>query len=220
MRRYMDARYIPYIRTRYREPAGRSIPAGAFFRDSVVFIRYILCIACLVLTLINIGNKYKSAVLTITESHIMNIINEHIDNGVARAKSSFRESDFIVINNRGEKVLSVKNDVLNAGELALALSESILAELKNIEHKLLKRNFGGIMENGMLASLVINAPIRIVPVGKVSVTPEFSTENSKENQKVHRLSMEISVKIKILFPFHREERQINRVFVISETIIP
>jgi len=221
MRRYMEARYIPYIRTRQRRAIGRSIPVRGRMQNAAIFIRYILCLVCLILTLCNIVNKYNNAVLTVTENSIITLINDYIDSCVINAKNSFSDNDFIeILNNRDSRTFSIKNDVVDANNMALVLSESILSELKNMDRKIIKKNSGGIIENGILASIVVNAPIRVVPIGKIDVTPEFTIEESVKNQKVHRLKMNISVKIKIIFPFHREEKHINRVITVSETIIP
>ncbi|NLY18117.1 MAG: hypothetical protein GX045_04015 [Clostridiaceae bacterium] len=220
MRKYMESRYIPYIRTRYRETSGRCFQVRAHIQNALVFVRYIMCMVFLILTLCNIYNKYNNAASAVIENNIISIVNECIDNEVIKARKSFRENDFLIISkNRNGKVLSVKNDVIGANEFALALSENILSGLENTDNNKIKKNFGGIMENGILASFIMNAPVRIVPTGKVNVTPEFSMENAGENQKVHRLKMEISVKIKIFLPFHRVERRIERVFIVSETII-
>lgn len=221
MRRHMEFRYIPYIKVRYRTRAGRSIPMRSYYRNAMAYIRCILCIACLILSLNNIARKYETAVLNVTESNIISLIDDYIDKGVLITKNSFRENDLIkMIRNSDGKIISIKNDVVNANILASVVSENILSELKSIKPQKKNRYTGGIIENGILNSFLMYVPHKIIPVGKVNVTPEFTVENLGSNQIMHRLKIETSVKIRIIFPFHREEKLIKRVIILFETIIP
>jgi len=223
MRRYTEARYIPYVRVRYRTRSSRSYPVKVSVQDIAIFVRYIMCIVCLVLTLSNIGNKFNAVASSITENNVADCINDYIDRGVLETKKSYKDDDFIIIQkNSDDRVLSIKNDVANANLLASVLSDRIFSGIKSIERKNMKMysdSIGDFFENGILTSLMMNIPYKIVLVGKVNVIPEFTAENLNANQKIHRLKMNTSVKIKIIFPFYRKEKLIDRVIVISETII-
>ncbi|MDD4295486.1 MAG: sporulation protein YunB [Ruminiclostridium sp.] len=223
MRRYTEARYIPYVRVRYRTRSGRSFPVKVSFQDIAIFMRYIMCIVCLILTLSNLVNKFNTVASSISENNVVDCINDCIDRGVPDTKKSYMNDDFIIIQKSSDnRVLSIKNDVANANWLASALSDRIFSDINNIERKNMKvytDSSGIFFENGILSSLMMKIPYKVVPDGKVNVTPEFTVENLNTNQKIHRLKMNISVKIKIIFPFYRKEKLINRVIVISETII-
>ncbi len=220
MRRFMDSRYIPYIRVRHRKAPMRSIPVKAHYKNAMVYIRYILCLICLFLTFSNAVNKYCVEVSNIANNNVCSFVEDYIDKAIATAKKGYSEYDLIkVFKNTEGKMLSVKNDVIMANELSLTLSEEILATIKRIENKKIKMYSGSYFENGIFASLILHIPHRIVPVGKIVVTPEFTMEETDSNQVIHRLKMEASIRIKILFPFYKEEKHITKSIIVSETII-
>lgn len=220
MRKYSEARYIPYIRVRQKSVSRGKIPANAYFGNIIVSIRNLLCAACLVLTLINAGNKLDLIFSGIIENNAVEIVNEFIDKGIYNAKNYYIGNDFFVISqNTDSQLISVKNDVMEAKLFASVLSECIYNEIKAMEHVKYRNITPAISENGLLASVLIKIPYRIVSMGKVKVTPVFSVEKNGFNQTIHRLEMDISLNIGINISLLRKQKFIRKIILISETVI-
>lgn len=220
MRKYSYDRYIPYIRTRYRYRTGLSVQAEAFIRKLTVLFRIVICVIFLAAAFGGIGKNFSEAVDNISEYKAAQLVNEYIDRGVLSASEQYQQKNFVLVGyNSDGTVTSVEVDAIEVNRFAALLSESIQKEIKEREHEKIKVPLGSVTGKKLLSSLGLSIPYRIIPEGKVSVTPESVFQDVGINQTVHKLKMNVSVKVKILFPLVNKEESIDREIIVSETVI-
>ncbi len=220
MRRYTDTRYIPYLRTRYKAHVRWNAPVGTCIRDLILLLRFIIFITCVIFALNSFGKNFFSAVQNVSEYKTAQLVNEYIDNGVLEATNLYQEHCFAFVEyNTDGGVSSLETNAISINQFAAHLSDSILKQIKRNENVKIKAPLGALSGNGLLSSLGFSVPYRIVPSGKITVAPKSSFESAGINQTVHRLNMEVSVKVKILFPILGKEEEIKRNILISETVI-
>jgi len=220
MRKYSYNRYMPYMRVRFRSHPCTGYANNTFIRDFAIFFRIIICIACLVAAISSIGNNFYAAVENISEYKAAQLVNEYIDLGILSASSLFADKSFVeVIYDKYGKVTSIETNGIEINRFASVLSESIQKEIKKREYEKIKVPLGSIAGNKLLASFGFSIPYRIIPDGKVSVSPQSVFEDAGINQTVHKLKMNVSVKVKILFPLMNREETIDREVIVSETVI-
>lgn len=221
MRRFTEARYVPYLRTRYRPRRRWNAQVNTSVRDFGIFLRFVMFIAFLVVAVNGIGNHFKTAVENVGEYKVSELVNEYIDRGVLKATGAYRDKSFITVGRGGDgKVVSVETNTMEVNRFAAELSECILEEIKSREHEKIKIPLGAIKGgNSLLSSFGFTVSYRIVPAGKVTVIPGSELENAGINQTIHRLTMEVSVQVRVLFPFIKKEDEIKRNVLVSETVI-
>lgn len=220
MRRYTDARYDPYIRTRIRCGAGLRFRVKPAVIGFVRLARSVLCLFCLVIALNGMLNNFQEAIEKICEYKVAQLVNEYIDRAVLEATAVYPEKDLVeVVRNPQGKVTSVETDAMGVNRFAALLSESILRQLKEKETEEIKAPFGALSGNGLLSSMGFSIPCRIIPAGKVTVSPLSGFSDAGMNQTVHRLQMDVSVYVRILFPLMKREEAVKRTVIISETVI-
>lgn len=220
MRKYSYDRYMPYIRARYRSHPRMNIINNTSIRDFALFFRIIICAVCLVAAINSLGKNFYDAVGNISEYKAAQLVNEYIDNGVLSASSLYQGKSFVTVGyNRDGMVTSVETDGIEVNRFASILSESIQMEIKEREHEKIEVPLGSVTGIKLLSSFGFTIPYRIIPAGKVLVTPQSVFEDAGINQTVHKLKMNVSVKVKILFPLINREEKIDREIVVSETVI-
>lgn len=220
MRRYMQDRYAPYLRVRYKTHQGGSIRSNPQFRSFALMLRFVLFVACFVFALNGMTDRFRDAVENICEYKVSQLVSEYIDRGVLNATDQYSDISFVhVARNPEGNVTSVETDAIEVNRFAAVLSESILEEIKNREHDKIEAPLGALTGNGLLSSLGFSVPYRIIPVGKVTVSPISSFDDSGYNQTIHRLQMEVSVNVRILFPLMKREEAVKRTVIVSETVI-
>lgn len=220
MRRDAQARYSPYLRVRYRTRqfgSVRSIPAARRF---VLMIRFILCVAGFVFALNGMTDHFRGAVQNICEYKVSQLVSEYIDKGVMQATSLYPDKSFVHVGRNPQgHVTSVETDAIEVNRFAAVLSENILQEMQKREREKIKAPLGAFTGNGLLSALGFSIPYRIIPAGKVTVSPVSGFDHSGINQTVHRLQMEVSVNVRILFPLMKREEVVKRTVIVSETVI-
>jgi len=220
MRKYSYERYMPYMRARIRSNPRLKYVNSSLICEFAVFFRIVLFAACLLAAISSIGKNFYNAVENISEYKAAQLVNEYIDHGVLSASSLFDGKSFVkVIYNKDGMVTSVETDGIEVNRFASLLSESILKEIKEREYEKIKVPLGSVTGKNLLSSLGFSIPYRVIPSGKVSVTPQSVFQEAGINQTVHKLKMNVSVKVKILFPFIDREETINREIIVSETVI-
>jgi len=208
------------MRVRYRNRPRINILNGTFKRDFFSFFRMVICTVFLVAVINSIGKNFYAAVENISEYKAAQLVNEYIDMGVLSVSSLYQDKSFVIVgyNNDGV-VTSVETDTIEVNRFASILSESIQKEIKKREYEKIKVPLGSVTGRKLLSSFGFSIPYRIIPGGKVSVTPQSVFQDAGINQTVHKLKMNVSVKVKVLFPFISMEEKIDREIIISETVI-
>lgn len=220
MKRFTEARYIPYLRTRYRTRVHYGVPMGMAIKEFFFFFRIVVCITCLVLTIRSASGHFYEAVKNTSEYQAVQLMNTYIDDGVLKTTSNYDDNIFIHIgkNNKGQ-VISVETNTMEVNRFAAQLSENILEGIKQNEKVRIKAPIGSSSGSGLFSSFGFFIPYRIVPAGKVYVKPESIFKSAGINQTVHRLKMKVIVEVKILFPLMGKVEKMERDILISETVI-
>lgn len=220
MRRYTQARYAPYLRVRGRTPQFGSVRLIPAVRNFVLLLRFVLCVVCFVFALNGMTDHFRGAVENICEYKAAQLVGEYIDRGVLQATSLYPEKNFVHIERSPQgQVTSVETDAIEVNRFAAVLSESILKEMQKREREIIKAPLGAFTGNGLLSALGFSIPYRVVPAGKVTIAPVSGFDHSGINQTVHRLQIEVSVNIRILFPLMKREESVKRTIILSETVI-
>lgn len=220
MKKYAYERYMPYIRTRYRNRSRINVSNGTFKRDFALLFRMFICISFLIATIGSIGKNFYAAVENISEYKAAHLVNEYIDSGVLSTSKQYQGKSFVSVGyNKDGMVTSVETDSIEVNRFASLLSENIQEEMKAREYEKIKVPLGSVTGNKLLSSLGLSIPYRIIPQGKVLVTPQSVFTAAGINQTVHQLKMDVSVKVRILFPLIAKEEKINREIIVSETVI-
>lgn len=220
MRRHMQAKYASYLRMRFRDRPSRSLRSYPQVRSFILFVRFILCSFCFVAALNGMTNHFQEAVQNICEYKVAQLVNEYIDKGVMEATSLYPQKSFVAVSkNPAGQVVSVETDALAVNRFAAVLSDSILKEIKAREHEKIMAPLGALTGSGLLSSLGVSVPYRIIPMGKVTVSPVSGFDDSGINQTIHRLQLEVETKVQILFPLMKREETVRRTLILSETVI-
>lgn len=220
MRRFTQTRYAPYLRVRYRTRQYGSVRSNPRVRNFVLMLRFVLCVVCFVFAVNGMTDHFRGAVENICEYKVSQLVSEYIDRGVLQATSQYPEKSFVhVARDPQGNVTSVETDAIEVNRFAAVLSESILEEIKNREQDKIEAPLGSLTGNGLLSSLGFSIPYRIIPAGKVTVSPVSGFDDSGINQTIHRLQMEVSVNVRILFPLMKREEAVKRTVIVSETVI-
>lgn len=220
MKKYSYDRYIPYIRTRYKNRTRINASNSRFIREFAVFVRFIICVVWLIVSINGMGKYFYLAVENISNYKATQIVNEYINGGVLSVSALYQEKSFVTVGyNKEGMVTSVETDAVEVNRFASMLSESIQREIKSKEHEKIKVPLGAVTGKKLLSSLGLSIPHRIIPVGKVLVTPESVFKDAGINQTVHQLKMNVFVNVKILFPLINKEESIEREIIVSETVI-
>jgi len=220
MKRYLHSRYMPYIRTRYSSYPRTNFVSNTFLRNFSQFFRLILCIAFIVAALGKFINNFSEAVENICEYKAAQLVNEYIDYGVLAASSLFQERNFVsVVYNNDGTVTSIETDGIEVNRFASLISESIQKEIISREHEKITVPLGSVTGVKLLSAFGFSIPFRIIPAGKVKVIPESLFYDGGINQTVHKLKMNVSVNVRILFPMAAREEKIEREIIVAETVI-
>jgi sporulation protein YunB len=163
--------------------------------------------------------NFHSASESICEYKVSQLVNEYIDLGVLKTTGFSSDSFVIVSRNPEGQVTSVETNTMEVNRFAAVLSENILKEIKERQEDKIKAPVGAFTGNGLLSSLGFFISYRVIPEGKVTVSPSSFFDNAGINQTVHRLQMDVLVDVKILFPMMKREERVNRTVIISETVI-
>ena len=190
MRRYTDARYVPYIRTRYRTRPVRNVRANLYVRSFLLLLRSIICVVCFVCAFSSGVKNFHSASESICEYKVSQLVNEYIDLGVLKTTGFSSDSFVIVSRNPEGQVTSVETNTMEVNRFAAVLSENILKEIKERQEDKIKAPVGAFTGNGLLSSLGFFISYRVIPEGKVTVSPSSFFDNAGVNQTVHRLQMD------------------------------
>lgn len=220
MRRFTSTRYVPYLRTRCNVKSRWNTNVRTSVRSFTLFLRLLLCMLCFAFAMSGMIKNFHTAVENISEYKAAQLVGEYIDEGVLAVTDDYFESDFVHIGRNGDgQVTSVETNSIEINRFAASLSESILNAIKEKEHEKIKAPLGTITGTGLLSSVGLSVPYRIIPMGKVTVSPVSSFEDAGINQTIHRLQMEVSVKVRILFPMTKKEEEVKRTVLVSETVI-
>ncbi len=220
MRRSTQARYAPYLRVRYRKRQYGSVRSYPQVRNFILMLRFALCVVCFVFAVNGMTDHFRAAVENICEYKVSQLVSEYIDRGVLQATELYPVKSFVhVARNPQGQITSVETDAIEVNRFAVNLSESILEEIKKRERDEIEAPLGVLTGNGLLSALGFSVPYRIMPVGKVTVSPSSGFDHSGINQTVHRLQMEVSVNVRILFPLMKREESVKRTVIVSETVI-
>lgn len=220
MKRYSEVRYSPYLRMRCRTRRGGSIRSYPQFRSFILLLRFIVTLVCFVVALNGMTDHFREAVQNICEYKASQLVNEYIDRGVLETTSLYPQKSFVVVSRNSEgQVTSVETDAIEVNRFAAILSDKILKEIKAREHERIKAPAGALTGNDLLSSLGFSVAYRIIPAGKVTVSPNSAFDDSGINQTIHRLQMEVEVHVKILFPLMKKEETVKRTVILSETVI-
>jgi len=220
MRKYMYTRYMPYIRAGYRNRPRMNAVKVSFFRDFALFFRIIVFAVCLAAAAGSLSRNFQAAAENICEYKAAQLVNECIDYGVLEAAALYQGKGFVTVGyDSYGTVTSVETDTIEINRFASLLSESIHARIRSLEHEVIKIPLCTVTDSKILSFFGISIPFRIVSAGMASVSPYSAFYDAGINQTVHKLSMSVSVKIKILFPLINREEEIEREIIISETVI-
>ncbi len=220
MRRYMQARYAPYLRVRYKTHQGGGIRFNPQFGSFALMLRFVLFAVGFVFALNGMTDHFREAVENICEYKVSQLVSEYIDRGVLNVADHYSEKSFVHVTRNPEgEVTSVETDAIEVNRFAAFLSDNILKEIKSREHEKIEAPLGALTGNDLLSSLGFSVPYRIIPAGKVTVSPISSFDDSGYNQTIHRLQMEVSVNVRILFPLMKREEAVKRTVIVSETVI-
>lgn len=220
MRKYAQARYIPYLRVRCRTRQRGSVRSMPSARNFILMLRFVLCVVCFVFALNGMTDHFREALENICEYKVSQLVSEYIDRGVLQATSLYPEKSFVHIGrNQQGQVTSVETDAIEVNRFAAVLSENILQEIQKREREKIKAPLGAFTGSSLLSSLGFSVPYRIIPAGKVTVSPVSGFEHTGINQTVHRIQMEVTVNVRILFPLIKREEVVKRTVIVSETVI-
>lgn len=220
MKRYLYGRYMPYIRIRYRKKPRPILFGNAFLHDFAYFLRILLSIVFLIAAFGKLSANFSAAVENICEYKAAHLVNDYIDRGVLAATFAFQDRNFVsVAYNKDGTVASIETNGIEINRFASVLSESIQNEIKSREHERIKVPLGSATGVKLLSSYGFSIPFRIISAGKVKVVPVSQFHDAGINQTVHKLKMNVSVNVKILFPLAAREEKIEREIIVSETVI-
>lgn len=218
MKRCSYGRYIPYVRIRYKSRA--KVLNSASIRNFFCFLKVIICLSCLIAVINRAAGSFHAAVENICEYKAARLVNEYIDYGVLSASDLFEGKSFVSVNYGTDgTVRSVETDGVEVNRFASVLSESIQKEIEARKYEKITVPLGAVTGTVLLSSSGISVPFRIIPEGKVQVTPESVFHDAGINQTIHKLKMNVSVRVKILFPLVNREERIDREIIVSETVI-
>ncbi len=220
MRRLTQASYAPYLRERSRTRQVGGIRTNPKARSIVLLLRFILCVVCFIYAVNGVSDNFRAAVENICDYKASQLVIEYIDKGVLQATKLYPEKNFVyVARNTQGHVTSVETDAIEVNRFAAVLSESILEEIQKRENDKIKVPLGAFTGKGLISSLGFSIPYRIIPAGKVTVSPASGFDASGINQTIHRLQMDVEVSVRILFPLMKREEIIKRTVIVSETVI-
>lgn len=214
MRRYMEPRYVPYLRTRHIRPR------SSYFPRFVIIARLAVFVICFVVFISSAAVKFYKALENTGNQKAIQLVNECIDNSILSDSVKYPVNSFFKVEktNKGG-VASVETSAVNINNYVANVCDNINDEISKKQNQKIEIPIHEITGRSFLVPSGLSIPIRIEPVGTVTVKPESVFEYNEMNKIVHRLNMKVNIRIKILFPIIYREEEITRDILISEIII-
>jgi len=214
MRRYMEPKYVPYLRTRYRQPRKAYLPRFCILLRLVVFI------ISFVILISGAAVKFYKALENTGIRKAIQLVNECIDSSILSASLKYPENDFLEVEktSRGG-VAAIETSAKNINNYTACVYDGILNEISKKQNQKIEVSVKEITGRSFLMPSGLSIPIKIEPVGTIIIKPESVIEYNEMNKAVHRLNMKVNIRIRILLPFISKEEEITRDILISEIII-
>ncbi|NLM27709.1 MAG: hypothetical protein GX211_05965 [Clostridiaceae bacterium] len=214
MRRCMEPRYVPYLRTRYNRSGNAYLPRF------VVIARLFAFIACFIVFISSASVKFYKALESTGNKKAIQLVNEFIDNSILSASAKYPVNGFLEVEktNKGE-VTSIKTSAVEINSYTAYVCDYINEEISKKQNQRINISIHEITGRSLLLPSGLSIPIKVEPVGTVKVKPETVSEYNEMNKTVHRLNMKVKIRFKILFPLFYKEEEIIRDILISEIVI-
>ncbi|HEY8499363.1 MAG TPA: sporulation protein YunB, partial [Clostridia bacterium] len=195
MRRYMEPRYVSYLRTRH-------IRSGkAYLPRFVILVRFAAFVLCFFVFICSAAVKFYKALENTGNEKAVQLVNECINNSILSASAKYPADGFLKVEktNKGG-VAAIETSAVNINSYIAYVCDNINDEISKKQNQKIKIPIHEIAGRSILVPSNLSIPIRIEPVGEVLIEPESVFEYNEMNKTVHRLNMKVNIKIKILFP--------------------
>lgn len=214
MRRYLEPRYVPYLRTRHIRPRNAYLPRF------VILARSVVCVICFFVFICSAAVKFYKALENTGNEKAIQLVNECIGNSILSASAKYPADSFLKVEktNKGT-VASIEASAVNINNYTAYVCNNINEEISKKQNQRIEISIQEITGRSFLIPSGLSIPIRVEPVGTVTVKPESVFEYNEMNKAVHRLNMIVNIRIKILFPILSREEEITRYIPISEMVI-
>lgn len=214
MRRCMEPRYVPYLRTRY------SRPGNAFIPRFVIIARLVVFIICFIVYISGTAVKFYKVLENIGRRKAIQLVNECIDSGIMSASEKYPSNGFIKYEKTNMGMVAVvETSAIDINNYAAFVCDNIRNEISKKQNQRIEIPIREITGRRFPVPSGLSIPIRVEPVGTIAVKPESVFESNEMNKTVHRMNMKVNIRVKILFPFITDEKEITRDILISEMII-
>jgi len=117
------------------------------------------------------------------------------------------------------RINAVKTNIITANKLKSRLSVAVLEKIGQITESEVSIPIGSLSGNLFLSGRGPLIPVKTVPIGSVSANLESRFENGGINQTLHRIMLEIKVRMNIILPSEAVETEIAVSVIVSETVI-
>jgi hypothetical protein len=210
----MEPRYVPHLRTKYRQPR------KAYLSRFCILLRLVVFTISVVIFISGAAVKFYNALESTGIQKAVQLINECIDSSVLSASAKYPENSFFAVEktNKGG-VAAIETSAKNINNYTACVYDSILNEISKKQNQKIEVSVKELAGKGFLVPSGLSIPIKIEPVGTIIIKPESVIEYNEMNKAVHRLNMKVNIRVKIFFPFISREEEIIRDILISEIII-
>lgn len=190
-------------------------------RLSLLGVLAILTVFSLIVSIVYIDFRLKSAVLEIAKSKAQvsqtQIINEIVNEEIV---SQIEYEDVVMIHkdNQGKIVLIQPNAIILNKIMANTVKE-VSASLRNMDEQELQIPLGEVTGSKILAGYGPRMNVRVITAGQVQVSILNKFDQAGINQTRHLIYFNIDNTIKLAVPFVNEEIKVSTVIPLAETII-
>ena len=117
------------------------------------------------------------------------------------------------------KINAVKTNIMTANRLKSSIALAVLDTVTEITEKDISVPVGSLTESNFFAGRGPRIPVRMIPVGSVRTKLESRFENGGINQTIHRIILEITVKINVILPRETVMTEVSSSVILAETVI-
>ena len=192
------------------------------FHEKARFFLICLLLTAAILAVICIDRSLQPIIRAVAVANVENAVGRKINEAVERAISGGTvETDSIISFEKDAdgKINAVKTNIRTANRLKSSIALAILDEVTAITEKEIAVPVGSLTESNFLSGRGPRIPVRIIPVGSVRTELESRFETGGINQTIHRIFLEITVKLKILLPRETVITDVSESVVVAETVI-
>ena len=192
------------------------------FHEKARFFLICLLLTAAILAVICIDRSLQPIIRAVAVANVENAVGRKINEAVEHAISGGTvETDSIISFEKDAdgKINAVKTNIMTANRLKSSIALAILEEVTSITEKEIAVPVGSLTESNFLSGRGPRIPVRIIPVGSVRTELESRFETGGINQTIHRIFLEITVKMKILLPQETVITDVSESVVVAETVI-